>query len=77
MKLKLRCREQEIRIQHMESAMPGLSKRADELSRPEATPEENGRIHNGMSISLSDETKSNDQNEEEDDIVGYEGDILS
>ena len=39
MRLKLKCREQEIKINHMEQYMPGLSKKADEMSRPEATPE--------------------------------------
>jgi len=36
--------------------MPGLSKMAEDCSRPEATPEdEAGKIHNGMSVSLDDE----------------------
>jgi len=39
MKLKLKCREQDIRISHMESQMPGLTKQADDSRRPEATPE--------------------------------------
>ena len=33
--------------------MPGVSKKADDLSRPEQTPEEAGRIHNGASVELS------------------------
>ena len=36
--------------------MPGLSAKADELSRPEATPEVVGTIHNGMSVCLDDDT---------------------
>ena len=55
MKLKLRCREQDIRIAHMESKMPGLIQQAYDLSRPEATPEQIGKIHNGMSVELSSE----------------------
>ena len=52
-KLRLRVREQDIRIKHMESQLPEVYKRkVIEMSRPEATPEEIGRIHNGMSVSL-------------------------
>ena len=52
-KLKLRVREQDIRIRHMESQLPEVFKRkAILMSRPEATPEEVGRIHNGMSVCL-------------------------
>jgi len=39
----------------METQMPGLSKKADEMTRPEATPENIGRIHNGVSVELSDD----------------------
>ena len=35
--------------------MPGLSLKADEMSRPEATPEEIGKIHNGVSMNLDDD----------------------
>lgn len=56
-KLKLRNRELEIKIKHMENANPGIGKKADELSRPEATPEEEvGKIHNGLSVSLDSDT---------------------
>ena len=51
-KLRLRVREKEIQISHMESLMPEVTEKAIEMSRPEATPEEIGRIHNGISVFL-------------------------
>ena len=35
--------------------MPGLSKRAEEMARPEASREPLGRIHNGVSVELDDQ----------------------
>ena len=39
----------------MESQMPGLSKRAEDMARPEAAREPLGRIHNGVSVELDDQ----------------------
>ena len=39
----------------MESQMPGLSKRAEDMARPEAAREPHGRIHNGVSVELDDQ----------------------
>ena len=35
--------------------MPGLSKRAEDMARPEAAREPLGRIHNGVSVELDDQ----------------------
>ena len=35
--------------------MPGLSKRAEDMARPEAAREPHGRIHNGVSVELDDQ----------------------
>jgi len=55
--------------------MPGLSKMADELSRPEATPEKIGKIHNGVSISLDDESFCQDS-EHDSKFMAPTGDLL-
>ena len=47
----------------MESQMPGLSKRAEDMARPEATRETLGRIHNGVSVELDDQDCSFDSHD--------------
>ena len=51
--------------------MPGVSKKAEELSRPEATPEDVGRIHNGVSVSLEDEADMFTEETETDENSCY------
>ena len=35
--------------------MPGLSKKAEEMARPEASRDPLGRIHNGVSVELDEQ----------------------
>ena len=68
-KLRLKVREQDIRIKHMETQMPGLAQKADQMSRPENNPEDTTQIRNGVSCEIDDENQSYDS-EDDDNVPG-------
>ena len=57
----------------MESQTPGLSKKADQLSRPEEAPEDTGIVHGGLSVNLDEDEMLSGDSENADIIDSIPG----